>query len=169
MNFSELPEFVKEYKRLAKKYRSILSDLQEFKNVVSVVPLGNSKHFNIIIQTKSVKIIKARFFCRYLKGSSLRIIYSYFETKKKIEFIEMYFKGDKENEDKKKNEAIYKISRFVTLKLLPRKPLLVGFVEVPDRAPQLNLYPLAKTKPITFFAPDFFNIRAASCIVDPEV
>lgn len=102
MNFSELPEFRKECKRLAKKYKSLREDLQEFKKVVSVVPLGTSKHFNIVTQTESAKIVKARFFCRYLKGSSLRIIYSYIEDKKKIEFIQMYFKGNKENENRER-------------------------------------------------------------------
>ncbi len=101
INFNELPEFVKEYKRLAKKYRSLPSDLQEFKNVISIMPLGNSKHFYIITQTESIKIVKARLFCRYLKGSSLlRIVYAYYEKKATIEFIEMYFKGNKENEDR---------------------------------------------------------------------
>ena len=102
MNFDELPEFTKECKRFARRYKSLSGDLQEFKNVVSVVPLGNSKHFDIVTQTESVKIVKARFFCRYLKGSSLRVIYSYIEKEKKVEFIEMYFKGDKENEDRER-------------------------------------------------------------------
>lgn len=102
MNFDELPEFTKECKRLAKKYKSLLNDLQEFRKVISVEPLGNSKHFNIVTQTESIKIIKARFFCRYLKGSSLRVIYAYIEEQKRIEFIQLYFKGDKEVEDKKR-------------------------------------------------------------------
>jgi len=102
MNFNELPEFIKECKRFAKKYKSLPNDLREFKNVVSVVPLGNSKHFNIVTQTESVKIVKARLFCRYLKGSSLRVIYVHIEEQKKIEFIEMYFKGEKENEDRER-------------------------------------------------------------------
>ncbi|MFH1714437.1 MAG: hypothetical protein ABH831_02500 [Candidatus Nealsonbacteria bacterium] len=111
INFNELPEFVKECKRLAKKYKSLPNDLQEFRNVISVVPLGNSKHFNIVTQTESVKIFKARFFCRYLKGSSLRVIYAYIEEQKKVEFIEMYFKGDKENEDRERiKEYLKKIS-----------------------------------------------------------
>ena len=51
-------------------------------------------------------ILKARLFCRTLKGSSLRIIYAYIEEKSQvefvgIEFVELYFKGDKENEDSK--------------------------------------------------------------------
>jgi len=110
MSFNELPEFKKECKRFIKKYKSLASDLQEFKKIVSVVPLGNSKHFNLVTQTESIKIIKARFFCRYLKGSSLRIIYAYIEGGKRIDFIEIYFKGDKENEDKKRIKQYLKFS-----------------------------------------------------------
>ena len=102
MNFNELPEFQKELKRLGRKYKSLPGDLREFCNVVSVIPLGNSKHFNIITQTEVLRYVKARLFCRYLKGSSLRIIYAYFEKKQHIEFIELYFKGDKENEDRER-------------------------------------------------------------------
>lgn len=100
MNFNELPEFQKEFKRLGKKYKSLSDDLREFCNIITVVPLGNSKHFNIMTKTESYCIIKARLFCRYLKGSSLRVIYSYSEQKNKIDFIELYFKGEKENENR---------------------------------------------------------------------
>ena len=99
MNFDEVPEFQKELKRLAKKYKSLHDDLQEFRNVVSAVPLGNSKHFNVITKTEVLHIVKARLFCKYLKGASLRIIYAYFEQTLHIEFIELYYKGDKESED----------------------------------------------------------------------
>jgi hypothetical protein len=99
MNFDEIPEFQKDCKRLGKKYLSLSDDLQEFRNVVTAVPLGNSKHFSVIAQTGTLYIIKARLFCRYLKGSSLRVVYAYFEQKQRIEFIEVYFKGERENED----------------------------------------------------------------------
>ena len=102
MNFNELHEFTKEFKNFTKKYRSLPKDLGEFKRIVTVIPLGNNKHFNVITQNERVRVIKARFFCRYLKGSSLRIIYSYIQERKTIEFIEIYFKGDKENEDRKR-------------------------------------------------------------------
>lgn len=102
MNFNELPEFQKELKRLGKKYKSLPEDLQEFCNVVSVIPFGNSKHFKFIVQNEIFCIIKARLFCRYLKGDSLRIIYSYFEQNQRIEFIELYFKGEKENENRER-------------------------------------------------------------------
>lgn len=101
MTFDELPEFQKERKRLAKKFRSLSEDLQEFQNVVSVAPLGTGKkHFAIIAQNERVHIAKARLFCRYLKGSSLRVIYAYCEQDERIEFLEIYFKGDKETENR---------------------------------------------------------------------
>jgi hypothetical protein len=34
--------------------------------------------------------------------SGIRIIYAYYEKEDVIEFIEIYFKGDKANEDKKR-------------------------------------------------------------------
>jgi hypothetical protein len=95
MNFDQLPEFQKEFESLSRKYKSLPDDLKEFCNVVSAVPLGNSKHFNIITQTESLCVIKARLFCRYLKGSSLRIIYAYHPATLKTDFIEIYFKDRK--------------------------------------------------------------------------
>ena len=99
MNFNELPEFQKDCRRLEKKYRSLVGDLKEFRSVITVIPPGNSKHFNIITQKEILYIVKARLFCRHLKGTSLRVVYAYFEQEKRIEFIEVYFKGDKENEN----------------------------------------------------------------------
>jgi len=109
MNFNELPEFQKECKRLGKKYKSLLednqefkSDLQNFKDVISVTPFGNSKHFNILTKNEHYAIIKARLFCRYLKGSSLRIIYAFHCQDCKFIFIEIYPKNKKENEDRER-------------------------------------------------------------------
>jgi len=99
MNFNKTYEFSKDFKRLSKKYKSLDDDLIEFKKVISKFPLGSGKHFVVIIEKENVKIIKSRLFCRYLKGSSLRIIYAYCEKKHRVEFIQLYFKGDKENED----------------------------------------------------------------------
>ena len=99
IHFNELPIFQKEFKHLKKKYKSLSEDLKEFRKVIVVSPLGTQKHFSIIAQKESLYIIKARFFCKYLKGSSLRIIYSYFQQEERIQFIELYYKGSKENED----------------------------------------------------------------------
>lgn len=99
MNFNELPEFSKEFKRFSKKYKSLSGDLDEFKRIVNAIPLGNSKHFNAITKNEQFIIIKARLFCRYLKGSSLRIIYAFHGQDQIINFIELYFKGEKANEN----------------------------------------------------------------------
>ena len=51
MNFNETDEFSKDFKRLSKKYESLPKDMLEFKKVVTALPLGSGKHFNLI--TKS--------------------------------------------------------------------------------------------------------------------
>jgi len=56
------------------------------------------------------KIYKGRkFACRSLKGkgaqTGIRVIYAYSEEADRIELIEIYYKGDKENEDR---ERIFK-------------------------------------------------------------
>ena len=101
-NYNEQPEFSKEFKRFSKRYKSLPDDLEEFKHVVDVVPLGNSKHFNIITRNEQCVIVKARLFCRYLKGSSLRVVYAFHCQNCKIDFIEMYPKSEKENEDRER-------------------------------------------------------------------
>jgi Txe/YoeB family toxin of Txe-Axe toxin-antitoxin module len=97
MKFRQTKDFAKEFKKLAKKYKSLPEDLELFKKVISVTPKGNKKHFNIINQKENIKSIKARLFCRYLKGAALRIVYAYNDNKIELVFIEVYFKGDKEN------------------------------------------------------------------------
>jgi len=104
-SYNELPEFSREFKRFSKKYRSLPGDLEEFKRVVDVAPMGNSKHFNVITRNERCAVIKARLFCRYLKGSSLRVVYAFHCQSCKVEFIEIYFKGDGGNEDKDRIKA----------------------------------------------------------------
>ncbi len=105
MNFKETQEFKRDFKKLFKKFRSLKDDLNEFKKVLRASPLGIGKHFNVITKSESVYIVKARFFCRSLKKKSLRIIYAYAEDHETIdvigiEFIEVYFKGKKQNENR---------------------------------------------------------------------
>ena len=100
MNFSETNEFSKDFKRLSKKYRSRPGDLLEFKKIVSKIRLGSGKHFVVLHENEEAKILKARLFCKYLRGASLRITYAYIEASTTIHFIELYFKGEQVNEDK---------------------------------------------------------------------
>jgi hypothetical protein len=99
MKFSELPQFAKESKRLLRKYPSLEKDMVDFRRVVETVPLGTGKHFAVLISKDEIKIIKARLFCRYLKGTVLRIIYAYCASLETIEFIELYPKNEKPRED----------------------------------------------------------------------
>ena len=109
MNFNGTAEFQKDFKKLSKKFRSLDDDLVEFKKVLSETPLGIGKHFNVITKIEFLHIVKARLFCKYLKGSSLRIIYSYFIQEQRIEFIELYFKGEKEYEDRERIKEYLRI------------------------------------------------------------
>ena len=98
-NFDSLPEFDKEFKRLSRRYDTLEDDLETFKEVLLNSPIGFGKNFTVIHSTKIVKIVKARMACSSLRGRSLRIIYAYFEQEQVIEFVEVYYKGNKENED----------------------------------------------------------------------
>lgn len=108
MNYSELAGFSKEFKKYSKKYRTLQGDLDNFKKITDSIPTGTGKHFNILFSGGEIKIIKARFFCRALKGSSMRIIYCFFQNENKIEFIELYFKGDKVNESRERIKDYFK-------------------------------------------------------------
>ena len=107
----KLNEFEKEFRALLKKYRTLNEDLNTFINV----QLKIAHKLNIIDNVSIVrisslginepKIYKARkFACKALKGkggfSGIRIIYAYFEGEDIIEFIEIYYKGQKVNEDR---------------------------------------------------------------------
>ena len=102
MNFDETAEFSKEFKRLSKKYSSLRDDLLGFEKIVTTLPLGSGKHFNVITRTEHITVIKARLFCQYLRGSSLRIIYAFDAAICKIEFIQIYSKNEQENEDRER-------------------------------------------------------------------
>lgn len=105
-----LPEFEKELKKLLKRFQSLEEDLQVFtdKQLVLFHKLGvdNGGIVQIAgLKIEEPKVFKARkFACKSLKGkgvqSGVRIIYAYFSTTDVIELVEIYYKGDKENEDK---------------------------------------------------------------------
>ncbi len=105
-----LTEFGKDKKKLLKRFRTLDEDLQTFIEVqlklFHKLGIDNNAVEHIsdlgITEPKIYKVKK--FACKALKGkgvqSGIRITYSYFKAEDKIEFIEIYYKGDKENEDK---------------------------------------------------------------------
>jgi len=108
MEFSYLLEFKKDFEKLLKKYLSLEEDLNILKQLLDKYPKGFSSIIlpisNLGIKTKIFKVRKFR--CRSLKGSGsnsdIRIIYALFEEEQKIEFIEIYFKGNQTNHNKER-------------------------------------------------------------------
>ena len=101
-NFIQSPEFERELKKLSKKYPSLESDIEDIKPVLLSQPCGIGKNFTIIYSSEKVKIVKVRIHCESLAKRTIRLIYSYREGQMKFIFIELYFKGDKEKEDRER-------------------------------------------------------------------
>lgn len=109
---SHRPEFEKDVKKLPKRFETLKDDLKTFIEkemfLYHKLKIDNKGVFQITdLKIENPKIYKAKkFACRSLKGkgaqSGIRIIYAYFEEKDKVELIEIYYKGDKENEDKER-------------------------------------------------------------------
>ena len=103
-HFNRGPEFEKELDNLLKKYRSLEDDLKSFEKVIGseLGATGFGKNFTIIHDGESFKIIKARLMCRSLRNRDIRVIYAYHHDRIEFMYIEIYFKGDKSNEDRER-------------------------------------------------------------------
>ena len=98
--FNQLPEFEKELSKLSKKYRSLPEDLKKLERLIAFNPVGLGTNFVTIHDLGEVKIVKTRLACKSLRARSIRIIYAYHQNIFTFMHIEIYFKGDKENEDR---------------------------------------------------------------------
>ena len=111
-------EFEKEFNNLKKKWRTLEEDLITFINTPLKLYHKQSlaiRGFQAIsgLGITKTNIYKAtRFACKALKGkgsnSGIRITYAYIKEQDRVEFIEMYYKGDKEIEDRKRIINLYK-------------------------------------------------------------
>lgn len=114
-----LNEFDREFKKLLKRFKTLDEDLDNFikfqlnlthkLNIIEKKNIVKISNLNI----DSPKIYKARrFACKSLKGkgarSGMRIIYAYYEEDDIIEFIEIYHKAQKANEDRDRIIEHYK-------------------------------------------------------------
>jgi len=112
------PEFEKDMKKLCKRFKTLEDDLRIFiekeLNLYHKLRIDNKGIFPIPnLQIECPQVYKAKkFACRSLKGkgvhSGIRVIYAYFEEDDKIELIEIYYKGNKENEDRSRILKYYK-------------------------------------------------------------
>lgn len=100
--FSQLPEFEKELKKLSKKYPTLVHDIEDIKPVLMSSATGIGKNFTIISTSQEVTIVKVRIHCESLRARTIRLIYAYHKNKIEFMYIELYFKGDKENEDRER-------------------------------------------------------------------
>ena len=113
-----LKEFEKDFRKLLKKFKTLEDDLETF--IKTQLKLYHNLKINVpgIVRISDLviekpKIYKVRkFACRSLKGKGsycgIRIIYAYHEEEDIIEFIEIYYKGDKAKEDRDRIVKYYK-------------------------------------------------------------
>ena len=108
MDFEELKEFKKDLKKLKKRFRTIEDDIETLKRVIGELP-EQRPPFSYEINDLGIEdcVIKVRkIACRSLKGkgvnSGLRLVYAYFKEEVRILMIELYYKGDKELEDRER-------------------------------------------------------------------
>lgn len=112
IEYTETNEFKRDFKKLLKRYRSLKDDLELAKKAVIELyhlrGLDNASVFTIPgPSVHGIKVFKIKkFACKALKGtgnrSGIRIIYAFHSEGTQVEFIEIYYKGDKANEDKKR-------------------------------------------------------------------
>ncbi|MHB8710354.1 MAG: hypothetical protein ACYC6X_02280 [Minisyncoccota bacterium] len=103
MRFTEYSPFVHEYGRLYKRFPSLDQDIEKIKKFLIRYPMGSGgKNWNILHKTERVIVFKTRLACMYLRSSALRLVYAHSPDENRIDFIEVYFKGDKEAEDKQR-------------------------------------------------------------------
>lgn len=99
-HFNRTSQFEKEFKKLLRRFPSLEQDLERFEKVLLTSPVGFGNNFTIIVTQPTVTIVKARLACSSLRDRSLRVIYAFHKNEITFVYLELYFKGDKVNEDR---------------------------------------------------------------------
>jgi hypothetical protein len=120
MTFKQIEQkekFQRDLKKLLKRFPSLTDDLQTLINTqLTAYHKHNIDNHGIVpiegIGITDPKIFKVlKFACKSLKGkgvhSGIRLTYAYFPSLDRLEFIEIYYKGDQENEDKERIKGYY--------------------------------------------------------------
>lgn len=113
-----LPDFDRDMKRLLKRFKTIEDDLRIFIEkelcLYHKLKIDNKGVFPLAgLDIAVPRVFKAKkFACRSLTGkgahSGIRVIYGYYAEEDKVELIEIYYKDDKENEDRQRILKQYK-------------------------------------------------------------
>ena len=120
INSVEIHEgFKRDFKKLKKRYRSLKDDLDTFIDTsvraVHVLdqPPESQGHFPVSglgIKVEGLYVAK-RFACKSLKGtasrSGIRVVYRFEKKTLYLYLIEIFYKGDKENEDVNRIKSIF--------------------------------------------------------------
>jgi hypothetical protein len=118
-----LPEFERDLKRLLKRFGTLEEDL------ATLLAAQVALYHKLEVDNKGIFRIPGlpfsdpglykvkKFACKALKGrganSGLRLIYAFFRKEDRVELVEIYFKGDKENEDRARILANYAKGRGI--------------------------------------------------------
>ena len=115
INYKTLPEFEKDFKSLLKRYRTLESDFETFKKYTietfyeKNVPTTAFVPVEGFCGEEYVSNKVRKFACRSLPGrgsqSGIRIIFVWQAKTRMVTFVEMYFKGDKSEEDRARLRA----------------------------------------------------------------
>ena len=110
ISYKKLPEFDKDFKTLLKRFRTLESDFETFKKYTIETFYEKNVPTTAFVPIegfcgKTYASCKVRkFACRSLPGrgsqSGIRIIFVWQENIRTITFVEMYFKGDKPEENR---------------------------------------------------------------------
>lgn len=108
VEINTLTEFERDLKRLVKKYITLESDMEEVSSILKKKPDARPpfsyKIEGLGISTCVIKVKKIA--CKTLKGrgvnSGFRLVYAWFPVEARIVLVELYFKGEKEIEDRER-------------------------------------------------------------------
>lgn len=114
---SRTPEFERDLKRLIRKFRTLEGDLATFIDYQLELFHGQGLAVGGIERVAGLGFdappiyVAKKFACRALKGtgakSGIRVVYAWFADEGRIELIELYYKGDKQVEDKARIKRLY--------------------------------------------------------------
>lgn len=114
INFTAVPHFKEDFKKLCEKYKNLPEDFDRYKNILKTIPKRVEKGDRLELGEKiSIPVFKeSEFRSNDFRGkghaSGFRIIYAYKTINEKefeIIFIEIYHKNNKSNYDK--NRVLY--------------------------------------------------------------
>ncbi len=118
IKYNETKLFQKDLKKLLKKYRTLEEDLETAKrNAIELYHVRHIDNQSIVpiqgFSMTSGQVFKIKkFACKALRGrgakSGIRIIYAFYAKDCRVDFIEIYFKGEKANEDRESIKAYLK-------------------------------------------------------------